>query len=407
MIKLRNILMICLVTTVTATLSSQNLSDPGLTATAALLMDYDSGRILYEKNSNLRISPASMTKVMTLLLCYDAIDSGVLNKSDIITINEVGSSFSRPPYSSLMLLEEGQEVTVLDLMKGLAISSGNDAAYALADLLGPGTRAFIDQMNARARSLDMDDTVFVDPDGWSEYNLVTARDFALLAREYIRLYPVALEELHSQPFMVYPLPENMPENRDFRIQVPRKKQNTNLLLGRVEGVDGLKTGYIDESGFNFTGTALRDGQRIISIIMGVITDSYYQGLRMRADESETLINYGFDTFQYRSLPVPEFNMRRGWYGDRQFIQPVLSEEVDYVLSEDELTRITADVSFEIEIRAPLAAGSVIGKVDYYLGPELISTAPVILSADFAKGSWHQRLRDFLILTWRDIKNRFS
>ncbi|MBF9016049.1 MULTISPECIES: D-alanyl-D-alanine carboxypeptidase family protein [unclassified Oceanispirochaeta] len=407
MTKQKTILLILIISFLTAGLTAQTEVAPELTASSALLMDFDSGRILYEKNSQVRISPASMTKVMTLLLCYDALAAGELKREDIITIDEAGSSFSRPPFSSLMLLEEGQEVSVLGIMKGLAISSGNDAAYAIAHILGPGKRAFVDKMNARARSIGMKSTVFVDPDGWSEYNLVTAEDYALLAREYISLYPEALNELHSQLFMVYPLPENMPEGREFRIQVPRKKKNTNLLLGRVGGVDGLKTGYIDESGFNFTGTALRDGQRIISIIMGVFTDSYYQGIRLRAEESEKLINYGFYNYHYRSLPGIDFDEIRVWYGNSQFVQPVLSEVDEIVLGDDELLQVTSNVTLQDEIHAPLAVNAVIGSVDYYLGSVLLTSADVILPQGLEKGAWYKRIRDFLILSWQDMRARFS
>lgn len=406
MIKAKTFLLILLICILPALISAQTNPPPELTARAALLMDFDSGRILYEKNSTERLSPASMTKVMTLMLCYDAIASGELSKDDIITIDEAGSSFSRPPFSSLMLLEEGQEVSVLDIMKGLAISSGNDAAYAIAAILGPGKEAFVDKMNARARSLSMKSSVFVDPDGWSEYNLVSAQDYAVLAREYITLYPQALEELHSQPFMVYPLPQNMPEGLEFRIQVPRKKKNTNLLLGRVEGVDGLKTGYIDESGFNFTGTALREGQRLISVLMGVYTDTYYQGLRLRAAESENLIEYGFENYRYTQLPVIDFEEIRVWYGEFQMVLPELSTIEEFVLGDDELLKIKTEVTIDNEIHAPLEMGAVIGEVDYYLDSQLISTIEIIVPEGLNRGVWYKRFRDYLILTGQDIKSRF-
>lgn len=379
---------------------------PELTASSALLMDYDSGRILYEKNSLDRISPASMTKLMTLMLCYDAISAGELDKDDLIIIDEAGSSFSRPPFSSLMLLEEGQQLSILDLMKGVAIASGNDAAYALAEILGPGKRAFVDKMNGKARSLGMDSTVFVDPDGWSEYNLVTARDYAILAREYIRQYPEALTELHSIPFLVYPLPENMPEGVDFRIQVPRKKTNTNRLLGQVEGVDGLKTGYIDQSGFNFTATALRGKQRVITIIMGVHTDSYYRGILTRAEESARLIEYGYDNFHYQSLPVIESTAVRVWYGDMDSVVPVMTGVDQFVLSDEEYSRLRSERSLPVEIMAPQEAGTILGQVDYYLDDELLTSRDLVLSDSLKKGPWYSRLRDSLILGWRRVKTMF-
>ncbi|MDC7235834.1 MAG: D-alanyl-D-alanine carboxypeptidase [Spirochaetales bacterium] len=407
MIKKLNILIVAFILFLSTGLSAQNSSagvePPRLSALSALLVDYDTGRILYGKNQDKRIPPASMTKVMTLLLCYDAIAAGELSKDQIVTIDEKGSSFSRPPFSSLMLLEEGQEVSVLDLMKGLAISSGNDAAYAIAGLLGPDLRSFIDKMNERAWSLGMDSTVFVDPDGWSKFNMVTAEDFALLARAYISLYPEALEELHSQEFMVYPLPQNMPEGKTFRIEVPRKKRNTNLLLGRVDGVDGLKTGYIDESGFNFTGTAIRDGQRLISIIMGIRTDTYYQGLQLRAKESEMLLEYGFSNFSYHPFPEIQVDEVKAWYGDVPAVLPVPEYPAEMVLSREELERIESRIALADEVFAPLSAGTKLGSVEYYLDGVLLDTGEIVLAEDLNQGAWYSRLRDFFTLQWRALK----
>ncbi|MDA3957952.1 D-alanyl-D-alanine carboxypeptidase family protein [Oceanispirochaeta sp.] len=381
--------------------SAVELLEQELTAPGIVLMDYNTGRILFERNGESVIPPASMTKVMTLFLTYEAIEKGQLKKEDLITIDEAGSSFSRPPFSSLMLLEEGQTVTVLDLMRGLAVSSGNDAAYALAHILGPGKEAFIDKMNGKARELGLKKTRFVDPDGWSEYNSVSPRDFAILSRSYIQKYPEALTELHSLLFMVYPLPGNMPEGIEFQIQVPRKKRNTNLLLERFEGVDGLKTGYIDESGFNFTATALREGQRLISVIMGIRTESYYQGIRRRAEETEVLLNFGFKEFIPQTLKAPEIPDVRVWFSRDQYIEPLVRESAAVMLGFDEKISVYSQIHLNENLRAPLAGDTIIGSVDYYLGETFLGSADILTSSDVPEGSFIQKLRDYILRWWED------
>ncbi len=379
----------------------------GITARSAVLMDFDTGRILAEREGDLQIPPASMMKVMTLYLAYDAIKAGELDKDQLVTIDEAGSSFSRPPRSSLMLLEEGQVVTVQGLMEGLAIASGNDAAYALAELIGPGTDAFVEKMNRKAAELGLEQTVFVDPDGWSENNLVTAEEYAVLARSYIRDYPEALTELHSVPFLVYPLPVNMPEDRTFRIQVPRKKQNTNRLLGTYEGIDGLKTGYIDESGFNFSATAVREGNRLISVIMGVFTDSYFQGIVRRADESAMLLDYGFANYRNRELSVPVLPEIRVWMGSESSLVPAVQEGGEALLGEDEINGVYSMVHLDKEITAPLTADRKIGTVSFYLQGCLLEEVSITAGKDIPRGNIIQQLRDHLILAWRDFRVKYQ
>jgi len=383
--------------------SSEEELNTKLKASSAVLMDYQTGRILFEREGNIPRPPASMAKVMTLFLTYDAIRKGELRKDDIITIDEQGSSFSRPPFSSLMLLEEGQRVSVLDLMKGVAVDSGNDAAYALADILGPGKDAFVNKMNAKARDLNLHNARFVDPDGWSEFNMISPREYAVLARSYIQEYPEALKELHSVPFLVYPLPENLPEGEDFKIKVPRRKRNTNILLGRYDGIDGLKTGYIDESGFNFTGTASRNGWRLIAVIMGVHTDSYYQGIRERAFETKNLLDYGYSHFSPLFLSSPEFPKVRIWYSHQKYLTPVVDKTPEVLLADDELSGIYNRIQLDQNISAPMNKGSVIGRVDYFLGETLLGSSDILIPEAVLKGNLFDRIRDSLILLWHQVR----
>ena len=384
--------------------SSDQLEDV-LLARSAVLMDFDNGRILYDRDGDTPIPPASMAKVMTLYLAYDALTAGQFQKNQIITIDSVGSAFSRPQGSSLMLLEEGQEVSFLDLMKGLAVASGNDAAYALADLIGPGVDVFVEKMNRKAKDLGLENTVFVDPDGWGELNFVTAEEYAGLARSYISTYPEALTELHSIPFMVYPLPENMPEGLEYRIRTPRKKTNTNKLLGHYEGIDGLKTGYIDESGFNFTGTANRNGNRLIAVIMGVHTDTYLEGIARRAEESALLLDYGFKNFEDQNLKLPDLPDLRVWMGSRKTLTPQVPEIGEALLAADESSNVYYLVSLSEHLTAPLQADQKIGSVRYYLGGALLDEVPVLAGTDIPEGNLFQKVRDKILLKWREWRGQ--
>ncbi len=385
---------------------SQNTPDGQLIARSAVLMEFQTGRTLFEKNADTPIPPASMAKVMTLYLAYDAVSAGILEKNQIITIDEKGSSFSRPTRSSLMLLEEGQQVSVLDLMKGLAVASGNDAAYALADLIGPGVGAFVKKMNEKAHALGLTETFFVDPDGWSELNLVTAREYAVLARNYIRDYPEALTELHSVPFMMYPLPENLPEDRTFQIQVPRKKTNTNRLLGEYEGIDGLKTGYIDEAGFNFTGTAQREGIRLISVIMGVQTDSYLDGIVRRAEEAALLLDYGYENYEKRELAQPDIKELRLWKGAVKYLIPQMMQVPHAFLNSREIEGVYMRIELPASLTAPVRADQKIGTVRYYLGTVLLDEIPLVAGEDIPLGNIFQQARDWMILKGRSFLSQF-
>jgi len=240
-------------------------------AQSAVLMDALSGQVLFEQNPNLRIPPASFGKVLTLYLAFDALRAGQLKMDDMVTVSEKAWRTQ----GSKMFIKVGERVKVEDLLKGIAISSGNDACIALAEHLSGSEEVFIQKMNEKASLLGMKDSQFKNSHGMpAEGQYTTAMDMAILAQYYIQDHPEALV-LHSTTEYEY--------NKI-------RQYNRNTLLQKNIGVDGLKTGHVEEAGYHLAATAKRDGQRMIAVVMGC------DKTRKRAQGAQALLEYGFKNF---------------------------------------------------------------------------------------------------------------
>jgi len=240
-------------------------------AQSALLIDGYTGQVLYEQNSASRIPPASFVKVMTLYVVYDAIRAGQLKMEDMVTVSEKAWRIQ----GSKMFIKVGDRVKVEDLLKGVAIASGNDACIALAEHLSGSEEVFVAKMNEKAKLLGLKDSQFRNSHGMpDEGQFTTAMDMAILSWRYIGDHPEALV-LHS--------------TTEFEYNGIRQG-NRNTLLQKNIGVDGLKTGHIEESGYHLVATAKRDGQRMIAVVMGC------ERVKKRAPEAQKLLEYGFRNF---------------------------------------------------------------------------------------------------------------
>ena len=240
-------------------------------AQSAILMDALSGQILYEKDPQLRIPPASFGKVLTLYLAFDAIRDGHLKMDELVTVSERAWRGQ----GSKMFIKVGERVKVEDLLKGIAISSGNDACIAVAEHLAGAEEVFVSKMNEKASLLGMKDSQFRNSHGMpAEGQYTTAMDMAILAQRYIQDHPEALS-YHS--------------TTEFEYNKIRQ-YNRNTLLQRNIGVDGLKTGHLKDAGYHLAATAKRHNQRMIAIVMGCDT------MRKRAQEAHVLLEYGFKNF---------------------------------------------------------------------------------------------------------------
>ncbi|MCX8116871.1 MAG: D-alanyl-D-alanine carboxypeptidase [Desulfobacterota bacterium] len=264
-------------------------------AQSALLMDGLTGEVLFAQNPHQRIPPASFVKVLTLYLVFDALKAGQLKMDDVVTVSEKAWRAAYKTDGSAMYIKVGERVKIEDLIKGAAIASGNDACIALAEHLAGSEEAFVAKMNEKAKAIGMQDSQFKNSHGLpAEGQYVTAMDMAILAKRYIEDHPEALA-VHS--------------TTEFEYNGIRQG-NRNLLLYKNIGVDGLKTGYIRESGYHLVATAKRDGQRMIAVVMGC------DKVKKRAPEAQKLLEYGFRNFSTievvkKDAPFGPIRVKRG------------------------------------------------------------------------------------------------
>jgi D-alanyl-D-alanine carboxypeptidase (penicillin-binding protein 5/6) len=251
--------------------SSAEKGGLSVVAHSGLLMDGLTGQILYEQNAQAQIAPASFVKLLTLYLAFDAIRAGQLKMDDLVTVSEKAWRID----GSKMFIKVGDRVRVEDLLKGIAIASGNDACIALAEHMAGSEEAFVPKINEKAQSIGMKDSTFGNSHGMpAPGQMTTAFDMALLARRYLADHPESLV-FHSTTEYEY---------NGIR------QGNRNTLLQKNIGVDGLKTGHVEESGYHLLATAKRNGQRMIAVVMGC------DSMRQRSQEAQKLLEYGFKNF---------------------------------------------------------------------------------------------------------------
>lgn len=293
-----------------------NINQPNLDvwAKAAILVDVSNGSVLYQKNADEIIPPASMTKLFSMYVVEEEIASGRFSYDQEIPLPPESWACNMPPHSSLMFLGKGQRVTMEELLLGLSICSGNDAAYALAYTVSGTMDAFVERMNLVAADLGLTNTHFVESSGYSELNQTTAREMAEFATIYLRRHPDSLRRFHSVLSFTYPKAKNLapgdkPASQDFtqglptKITMPITQENTNPLLGKLDGCDGLKTGYIDESGYNLSLTAVRGETRFLSVTMGGPGNNAREGQAGRVHDGTELMEWAFANFADTSLEL--------------------------------------------------------------------------------------------------------
>jgi len=308
-------------------------------AQSAVLMDGLTGQVLYEQNPNLKIAPASFVKVMTLYVVYDAIRVGQLKMGDMVTVSERAWRMQ----GSKMFIKVGERVKVEDLMKGVAIASGNDACIALAEHLSGSEETFVSKMNEKAKLLGLKDSQFKNSHGMpGEDQYTTAMDMAILSKRYIEDHPEALV-LHSTV--------------EFEYNGIRQG-NRNTLLQKNIGVDGLKTGHVEESGYHLAATAKRDSQRMIAVVMGC------DKVRKRAPEAQKLLEYGFKNFSTveavkKGATFGPVKVRRGKLNQ---ILLTAAEEGRVTVAKGKENLVSAVPQLPQFIVAPIQKGQVVAKV---------------------------------------------
>jgi D-alanyl-D-alanine carboxypeptidase (penicillin-binding protein 5/6) len=371
---------------------------PELGSPSAVLIDAKTGTFLYLKNPDEVIPPASLTKLMTIHLALKAIGENVELLDEPISPPRESWAINQPPRSSLMFLAAGQRTSLRELFLGLAISSGNDAAVAVALQFAPTVAAFTEMMNIEARALELTKTQFDEPSGISEFNLTTAREFALFCRFYIQEHPETLKEYHSVREFAYPKVENLPDayrNRPGTIL----QYNTNRLLGTLEGTDGLKTGYIDEAGYNIALTAQRGETRFIAVILGAPPP---RGDTIRNEDGRRLLTWAFNNYKTVFPPVPVLDTPRVWKGKTDYVSLSLGDTLEFTSRTDRADPLYFRVEVLDPLIAPLPAGTSVGDLIYYDSAGELRRIPLLTNEEIEAGGFFKRLLDTIRLFFRDL-----
>ncbi|MDR3333925.1 MAG: D-alanyl-D-alanine carboxypeptidase [Treponema sp.] len=382
------------------------LDEPELNSRAAVLLDAATGTVLYAKNADDEIPPASLAKLMTIHVALNEVNDGRAALEDVVPLPRESWAVSQPPRSSLMFLAPGQIVTLKELLLGLAIPSGNDAAVAVALYFTPTVGEFVERMNREARSLGLSRTRFVEPSGISEDNLTTALEFALFCKEYLTLHPETLQDYHSVREFAYPKAENM--RAVYRSRPGTIRQyNHNTFLERFEGTDGLKTGYIDEAGYNIAITTERNGTRFIMVILGA--PAVYGGDRIRDQDGMRLLAWAFEHFKTLRPVLGDLPPVPIWKGKENYAEILPSEVLEFTTFTDRATGPVESLRWEIElldpIIAPLPQGSSVGDLVLYDEVGELRRMPLITAWDLEPGGFFKRLWDSIRLFFRNLFKR--
>lgn len=346
---------------------------PQIAAKNYILIDFNSGRILAENDADVKIEPASITKLMTSYVVYKEMENGRLTLSDQVLVSERAWRMG----GSRMYLDVGTRVSAEMLLKGLIIQSGNDASVALAEHVAGTEEAFVDLMNQYAASLGMNNTYYKNSTGWPDAeHLTTARDIATLAKAFIEEFPEQYKGYSEKEFTYNNI----------------KQYNRNKLLWRDKTVDGLKTGHTDSAGYCLVSSAKRADMRLISVVLG--TDSE----ETRAAVSQSLLNYGFRFYETHKLYAAgeALSQSRVWQGDREQISLGLANDLHVTIPRGMYKDMDARMNVDANITAPVKKGSQLGEVQIVLDDEALSSVPLVALQQVDEGSWFQIGKDYLL-----------
>jgi len=357
---------------------------PAVSARSVVLVDEATGTLLFGKNPDLVIPPASLTKLVTLHVVYEELNAGRLSRDEIITIDKRDCSPYIPYGSSLMYLHPDMKVSVIDLMLGAAVVSGNDAAFALARRVSGSNDAFASRMNADIRSMGLRKMYFVEPSGLSEMNYVTAREFAEFCRRYVELHPESLSELHSLRYIEFPRPEHA--TADYVPKGRIVQFNRNDLVKFYPGCDGLKTGYIIESGYNLAATAERDGTRFILVTLGGSGSGGAQGgVDQRSRDGGRLLDWAFGSYVTERPDVGPLEAPRAWYGSSKRVAVVPASALAVTLPRQSAASLSFRVELARSVDAPIAAGARLGEVIYSSDGKVVRRVDLVAERDVPRG----------------------
>ncbi|WP_284140314.1 MULTISPECIES: D-alanyl-D-alanine carboxypeptidase family protein [unclassified Virgibacillus] len=341
---------------------------------SAILIERDTGKLLYDKNAHEQLPPASMTKIMTLLLIMEELEKGKLQKDEVVRVSENAASMG----GSQVFLEAGEEMTVNDLIKGVAIASGNDASVALAERIAGSEEAFVEKMNKKVSELGLENTKFQNVSGLpAEEHYSTAFDMAIISKELLKYESITEYTSIYEDYL-----RKGQENEFWLV-------NTNKLVKFYPGVDGLKTGYTNEAKYCLTATAKKGDMRVISVVMGANT------IKKRNAVTSQMLDYAFNHYETKQLfkkgqIITRLDLLKAEQSNFKVITPQ-SLSILYKKGE-EIDNITTSISINNNIKLPLNKGDAVGFLTIYKGKDIIGKSELVVEQPIEKASYFTLLK---------------
>ena len=346
---------------------------------SALLMDVATGTVLYEKNAHEALAPASVTKVMTMLLVMEAIDDGKIGWNDLVTASEAAAAKG----GSQIYLKVGEAMTVSDMLKSIAVSSANDCACAMAEHIAGSESAFVELMNQRAKELGMNDTHFVNCTGLDDgeeakAHKTSAYDIALMSRQLLKYHPKIKEFTTIW----------MDTVRDGAFGL----SNTNKLIRFYSGATGLKTGFTSGAGYCLSASAQRDGMELIAVVMGCETS------KDRTAACKTMLDYGFANYAVVSPEMPETAAVPVTLGKAPEVRAVPGESPELLIEKGQKGSVTSSVTLEEAVAAPVTQGQTLGTLTIRAGEQTLAEVPLVAESAVPRLGWG----DLTVLVLRQV-----
>lgn len=347
---------------------------PGIAAKSYILIDAETDRVIGEQNGDEPLHPASLTKIMTGYIAAGELASGRISLGDEVPVSV--EAWRTP--GSRMFIQEGTRVSVADLLRGIIVQSGNDASVALAEHIAGSEGAFADMMNLRAAELGLTATQFRNSTGLpADDHYTSARDLAVLTREYIRRYP--------ENYAMY-------SERSFKYN-DIEQPNRNRLLWRDRTVDGVKTGHTEAAGYCLVASAMRDGMRLISVVMGAADGN------TRVRETQKLLTYGFRYYETKRLYEVDVPLKSAdvWYGEADSVDIGVAEPVVVTIPRGRYDDVEVELQLPGYLEAPLSAGAEVGVLQLTLVDETVYTAPLVAMQAVEESGAFAQAADFIAL----------
>lgn len=352
---------------------------PDLNVKSYILIDARSGNVLAEKNSDTRLPPASLTKLMTLYIAAQDLKKGQIHMTDQVTISENAWRMG----GSRMFIKVGSTVPLQQLIDGVVIASGNDAAFAIAEFIGGNEPSFVKQMNQTAKDLNLENTNFSDSNGLpADNHYSSAHDLSKLARSWILDLPEYYRWFQQKWITFNGI----------------KQPNRNRLLWRDPSVDGMKTGHTDEAGYCFVGSAVRNDMRLIVVIMGAPSDS------TRFNNAEALLNYGYRYYESHKLYSVDkpLTKKRVWFGKTKMLALGLKRDLYATTQVGDYKDLKASLIANKDLQAPIAKGQIVGTVNVTLKDKIISSEPLVAMEDVERTGFFGSFFEHIALFFHKI-----